>query len=135
MLFGHGRLFEKKTLTNAIDTLNFPSVADTYHLVDNDSLHILVPFPGESALFDELLQDARKHGITANWIQRAAPLTVESYACELVHKFCECLYFLDRDGAKFGCGWYALTDQDLYNSQKGLNLRSQLNVSVQKGVS
>ena len=115
-------------MVDAIETLDFPATAKAYRLIEEEQLQVLVPFSGESTLFWRLAEEARADGVTASWMRRAAPLTVHSYQRDRVKDLCEQLYVrTGKAGEKMGCNWYILGDPGLYDEQKGLLLKNELN--------
>ena len=57
----------------------FDEVAKLYRLIKKDAISILVPYGPMKHEFDTLAEEAGKRGLTAEWIRRAAPLTVSLY--------------------------------------------------------
>ena len=128
ILYGGGQIREKKELTDAIRSMDFPGVARAYRLIESDQLQILVPSPGEEELFRELSEDARTHGVTAPWMRRAAPLTVHSYHLNQVRNTCEPLFvYSGNPREKRDCNWYLLSNPALYDPKKGLQLSAEFN--------
>lgn len=59
-----------RELREAIEALDFPSVAALYRLIDQDAINVLVPY--DLATWDALRTELRTRGrLTAGWVQRA----------------------------------------------------------------
>ena len=122
ILFGGGQVREALSLTQAVEAVDFPAVAKAYRLIEDVQLQVLVPCPGEEALFGQLAEEGRR-GVTAGWMRRAAPLTVHSYRKKQVEDVCEPLYiFVGKERMRTASGWYILTNPALYDASCGLQL-------------
>lgn len=66
-----------KELMEYIEAGNFVETAKIYRLIDNNAVNVLVPYNAE--VFDELCDEARQNGISAKWISRARPYSINIY--------------------------------------------------------
>lgn len=67
-------------LDDALKRRSFVNVAKHYHLIDQRSINILVPYAEEITLFESLKKRLADDGrLTRQWIQDARPLTVSLY--------------------------------------------------------
>ncbi len=95
-LFGTFRGDTKsQALEKAIAQRDFPAVAQTYQLIEQRGLQVLVPYEGQRELYRKLRAEALEKGLTKALLRLAAPLTVTCYDRELAERICEPLYFVD----------------------------------------
>jgi CRISPR-associated helicase Cas3/CRISPR-associated endonuclease Cas3-HD len=67
-----------KELLEAIGRWGFPETAEHYRLIDQDAVNVLVPY--SAAAFAELAAKLKQAGkLTAGWVRRARPHTVNLY--------------------------------------------------------
>jgi CRISPR-associated endonuclease/helicase Cas3 len=57
----------------------FPEIARSYRLIEQDAVNVVVPYPEEMALFEELGRMAEKTGLTGEFIRKARALAVSLY--------------------------------------------------------
>ena len=81
-----------RALEKAIAERDFPAVAQTYRLIDQRGIQILVPYEGQKELYEKLRTEALKTGLTKALLKQAAPLMVTCYDRELAEQVCEPLY-------------------------------------------
>jgi CRISPR-associated helicase Cas3/CRISPR-associated endonuclease Cas3-HD len=70
---------QNKVLNEAITALDFPEVAKHYHLIDQNTIQVLVPWAERREEFDTLRNEAERVGISAKWMRRAQGLAVSIY--------------------------------------------------------
>jgi CRISPR-associated endonuclease/helicase Cas3 len=70
---------QNQTLNDAITALDFPEIAKSYRLIDQNVIQILVPWSGRYEEFQTLRAEAEQQGIGANWMRRAQGLAVSVY--------------------------------------------------------
>lgn len=66
-------------LTQAIQELDFPEIANAYRLIEHNAIQVLVPWMERRQEFDALRLEAEREGIDADWIRRAQRLAVSVY--------------------------------------------------------
>ncbi|MEW6236847.1 MAG: CRISPR-associated helicase Cas3' [Candidatus Omnitrophota bacterium] len=68
-----------ESLKNAIFTGDFPEIAKEYRLIKQNTINVLAPYGGCIDLFRSLRAEAEESGLSASWIRRSRPLTVNLY--------------------------------------------------------
>lgn len=68
-----------KKLYEYIKAGSFPYVAKEYKLIKKDALNVVVPYSGCMDVFESLLDEANKIGLTSKWIKRARPISINIY--------------------------------------------------------
>ncbi len=66
-------------LNQAITELDFVEIARHYHLIDQNTFQLLVPWGDRWSDFAALRSEAEREGITAGWMRRAQGLAVSVY--------------------------------------------------------
>lgn len=70
---------QNSELTNAIQALDFPEIAQQYRLIEHDAIQVLVPWSKRLSLYSELREEESKRGIGGEWIRRAQGIAVSVY--------------------------------------------------------
>ena len=83
---------KSRALEKAITERDFPAVSQTYRLIEQQGVQIIVPYEERKALYKKLHDEALKTGLTKSLLRMAAPLTVTCYDRELVEQVCEPLF-------------------------------------------
>lgn len=123
-LYGLSRPDEQNLdLSNAINCLDFPDIANRYRLIDQDAIQIVVPWKPCIAKYKELREQAAS-GINAKWMREAQTLSVSVYRPKRDHPAWGCLI-----PARFRRGgdsdeWFLLEDpnEKFYHDTLGLQL-------------
>jgi CRISPR-associated endonuclease/helicase Cas3 len=77
-LTGAGDHRKSKELITAVKDLDFVRIAELYRLIDQDAISVLVPYDLDA--YDALKAGLREAGhLTAGWIRRARPHTINLY--------------------------------------------------------
>lgn len=129
ILFANGDVKEKEALYRAIMDIDFHDVSKEYKLIEDTQAHVLVPFAEQEELFTDLADQARKNGVTLDWINKATPLAVNTYNEQQVKDNCEELYV--RIGKeKLKSGWYVLNNRQFYDIKKGLDFSADFDCII-----
>ena len=119
----------KETLNKAIMNIDFHSIAKEYKLIEDNQIHVLVPFTEQEDIFINLAEQGRKNGVTLDWINKATPLAVNTYDEQQVKDNCEELYV--RIGKeKLKSGWYVLNNRQFYDIKKGLDFSADFDCII-----
>jgi len=70
-------VLEHRGLNEAIQTRHFPDVRKHYHIIEQDSVNVLVAYDRER--YEELAREVRRDGLSRGWVARARPYTVSCY--------------------------------------------------------
>lgn len=70
---------QNAALTTAIQELDFVEIAKAYRLIEQNAIHVLVPWAGRLEEFQTLRTEADRQGINGNWMRRAQCLAVSVY--------------------------------------------------------
>jgi len=75
---GNGGIFFKNDAGKEVPFMNFVEVAMNYKVIPEGEINILVPHPmaGSKHLFDELMSEVRRDGVTNEWAEKARGLVV-----------------------------------------------------------
>ncbi len=68
-----------RDLLKAIANQNYREVAQGYRIIDEDFIHVVVPYQGALELFEQLADEVRSKGVSKSWVRRAQPLTISLY--------------------------------------------------------
>lgn len=122
-LFGRFRGDQKsEALEHAIAVRDFSTVSNTYRLIEQRGLQIIVPYEDQIELYQQLRIQALQKGLTKALLRQAAPLTVTCYDQKLVEHICEPLQFAGVHGTEKGdSGYYILLSgrESCYRSKLG----------------
>lgn len=110
----------RRALTEAITRQDFQAVAQEYRLIEQDCINVLVPYPGEIDLFQQLAREGRQTGITARWIQQARPLTVPLFRPKPTDSIVSYLEPLPVIGKHKAEDWFLYRDKSHYLEHLGL---------------
>ena len=90
-------------------------------LVDSGGVNIIVPYDQE--LFDLVLRQAHRDGLSPALMAKARPITVNSFDYKSVRDWCEPLPLRGRKGPRIpeNCNWFALGGMACYDKNTGLN--------------
>lgn len=117
---------DKKELTAAISEHDFAAAEKYYHFIPQTGVNVLVPYwdrkgNRETVLFEELAAEARKKGISKDWMRRAAPITVTSYREDKLKALAEQCFIMRKGKKELIGGWYILLDGQFYDERSGLH--------------
>jgi CRISPR-associated endonuclease/helicase Cas3 len=108
---------EDRDLREAIQTRHFPNVRKHYHIIEEDSVNVLVAYDREH--YQELAAEVRADGLSRGWVWRARPHSVSCYRDGA--KVMEAVPLKDRAPS----GDWFLYDRN-YNSATGLQVPKEL---------
>ena len=95
---------------------------EEYKLIDSTGVQVIVPWDEELELFCSLQEEYERTGLTRDFIRRARPLTVSSFAEDKVQESCISLLFRTYErGREVRTNWYLLGNQKCYHEKLGLN--------------
>lgn len=112
----------KKELTDAIKLQDFVEVSQYYHVIDQDTINVLVPY--DKAAYNSLKAEALNEGLSRQWIMKARPYTVSLFRPSKVD---DPLYLslesikLQFNKEEESKEWYIYTKEGDYDPQTGLN--------------
>ncbi|MEW6521265.1 MAG: CRISPR-associated endonuclease Cas3'' [Thermodesulfobacteriota bacterium] len=118
---------QNKELAEALEAVDFASVAREYRLIDQAAIQVLVPYAPCRGRFEELRQQQNMEGISARWIREAQGLAVSIFRPRPDHPAWEVLIPAKlRYGKGESDEWYILEDRsgelELYDDVFGLRL-------------
>ena len=105
-------------LKDAIERLDFEKTADLYRLIDQDAINVVVPW--DPAAFQALSHDlSQSSRLTAHWIRRARPHTVNLYRPKTHDPLWAYLNPASRSQKKEDPreDWFLLLGKDLYDRE------------------
>lgn len=113
---------DKEKLKRALEDRDYRKVQEAYRLIESRGVQVIVPWKDELKLFYTLREEYEKTGLTQDWIRRARPLTVSSFAEDKVRECSIPLLFrtYGRE-SEVQTGWYLLENQECYHEKLGLN--------------
>lgn len=88
---------KSRKLEKAISERDFSAVCETYRLIEQRGIQIIVPYEGHREAYQSIRASAIQTGLTKSLLRQCAPLTVTSYDRESVERVCEPLYFAGDD--------------------------------------
>lgn len=113
---------DKEKLKKAIQDRDYKKVQEEYKLIDSTGVQVIVPWDEELELFRSLQEEYERTGLTRDFIRRARPLTVSSFAEDKVQESCISLLFRTYErGREVRTNWYLLGNQECYHEKLGLN--------------
>ncbi len=113
---------DKEKLKKAIQDRDYKKVQEEYKLIDSTGVQVIVPWDEELELFCSLQEEYERTGLTRDFIRRARPLTVSSFAEDKVQESCISLLFRTYErGREVRTNWYLLGNQKCYHEKLGLN--------------
>lgn len=107
-------------LVSAIEAHDFVEAERQYRFIPQAGVDVLVPYQGEKALYDDLVSEAQEKGISADWMRRAAPLTVSCYREDKLRDLAEPCMLYSRGRRIPVPGRYLLYDPSFYDAATGL---------------
>ena len=118
------RLKGADKLNEAIKAQDYAGVEENYRIIKNDGVQVLVPYEPENNRFEQLKTEALEHGVTAEWMRKAAPLCVTVYANDDFNRYAEHLYFAGkRNEAMQPSGYWVLRRKEDYHMDTGVQLK------------
>lgn len=108
-------------LRNAVTSHDFPEIADSYRLIDNRAVNVLVPYDLE--VYAELARQARERGISAGWVKRARNHAVSVFNPQTLQGMLEPVpLFPAGRGGEMGEravaeDWFILLDEAAYDRE------------------
>lgn len=128
---------QNTALSEAIQALHFPEIAQRYRLIEQDAIQIVVPWSQRIDEYEQLREQSMR-GIDARWIARAQTLAVSIYRPKPGHPAWGCLpkaATLRRGGESDE--WYVLEDPNrldptlrMYDDTLGLRLPDSQQVMI-----
>lgn len=112
---------DKPKLVDAIAKHDFEKAEKEYKFIPQSGANVLVPYSGESGLFDELVSQAHSGGISPEWMKRAAAITVSCYREDKLRDIAEQCFMLYKGKSYDVPGWYILHDKNFYDNKTGLH--------------
>lgn len=70
---------QDKELAEAIQSKDFPRIAEKYRLIEQDAIQVLVPWRARLDRFEKLRDEMDRDGIHAGWMRRAQGLAVSVF--------------------------------------------------------
>jgi CRISPR-associated endonuclease Cas3-HD len=123
-LYDLTKLGLKAELEQAIEARNYVEVARHYRLIEEDSINVLVPYchpETEWAEFETLVEQVRDRGITADWIRRARPYSVNVFRpkspADPIYAYLENITVADGKPSE---DWFIYTVKEHYDPLLGL---------------
>ena len=118
----HNDRSREDPLTESIQALDFPRVAQEYRLIPSAQVNVLVPY--DSGVFHRLRQEVLQSGLTAGWVRRARPHSVAIFRPPAEAPVWSSLESVPiRPNGESG-DWFILRDPDLYHPVVGFTLPS-----------
>jgi CRISPR-associated endonuclease/helicase Cas3 len=112
---------EDPDLVNAIQAKHFPLVRKHYRIIDQDSVNVLVPY--DSDRYEDLAEDARRGGLSRDWVVRARPHAVGCFRLATATAMVEPVRLKDRTPSG---DWFVYLDERHYHARTGLHIPSEL---------
>ena len=109
---------QNANLKDAINGIDFPEIAKTYRIIEQNAIQVLVPWADRFDAFESLRAEADKNGITAGWMRRAQGLAVSVYRTKDGPPAWAIPAKLRRGG--YSDEWFVL-EGDFYDDVIGLN--------------
>jgi CRISPR-associated endonuclease/helicase Cas3 len=114
---------EDRLLLEAIRSKHFPNVRKYYHIIEQDSVNVLVAYDRER--YEELAEEARQKGLSRDWVMRARPYTVSCFRRDTATAMVEPVRLRDRDRTPSDDWFLYLLDKH-YDPQTGLCIPKEL---------
>lgn len=108
---------ETPELKNAIDSSNFPRVADEYRLIRDDCINVVVPYPPELDIYQQLL--ARRQHPNRRWFQSAREVCVSVFRPKQERPIWDHLLPIEREGKAIH-DWFLYRTPEHYHPDLGL---------------
>jgi CRISPR-associated helicase Cas3/CRISPR-associated endonuclease Cas3-HD len=108
----------KKELLEAIQRQDFVEAAQLYRIIPKDAINVLVPYNVEA--FEVLADEARKEGLSRNWVARARPYSVSLFRPRLDDPIRSSLEPIPIAKGAFSEEWFIYSAQEHYDSMTGL---------------
>jgi len=117
---------EAAEIRNRIQVNDFAGTADRYHLIDGPSMQVLVPYSAEMELYRSLVVEARRAGISRDWVRRAQPLSVGMFPLrkESLGSFVEPVSGFRGEVTN----WWICRETEHYHPAFGLDVPEQLDL-------
>lgn len=117
---------DSQSITEAVQSLDFPRIAEEYKLIPASQVNVLVPF--DDGAFTQLREEVLAEGLTPGWIRRARPYSVAIFRPPHGAPVWSSLESVkirpQREGeAK---DWFLLRDRSLYHPVVGFSVPSNL---------
>lgn len=117
-----------RSLSEAIDAMDFPRIAELYRIIDQDAIQIVVPWAGGLAKY-EALKEKADNGVDRQWMTQAQPLAVSAYRPAPDHPVWQWLLPVRFRRGGQSDEWFVLDDpksadpqRRLYDDMLGLRL-------------
>ena len=116
--YGDGDL---QKLRDALQNEQFDKVEASYKLIDNKGVQVIVPYEGQSELYDRIKAEYDAAGLTGKLIHLARSVTVSCFDERSVRLNCEPLLFRSPEMSERGeTGYYLLGNGRFYKKDLGL---------------
>jgi CRISPR-associated endonuclease/helicase Cas3 len=122
-----------KELFDFVKAGAFPEIAQTYRLIEQDAINILVPYEPYFDQYQRLGELADKSGLTRDWIKQARPLTVSLYRPKPDDPLWDALLPVQqfrRGRRETQEDWFIYAVKKHYHPRLGLNPPGELNVWI-----
>lgn len=109
-------------LRAAIENEDFAATEKAYRMIEQRGVQVIVPYAAERALFTRIRDALDAHGVTAELLRQARPLTVSTFDIQAVERHCEqlCYHSPEDGGSRVPTGFYLLGDPAFYSDKQGL---------------
>ncbi|MGC9973515.1 MAG: CRISPR-associated endonuclease Cas3'' [Bryobacteraceae bacterium] len=112
---------EHRPLLEAIQTRDFPEVRKHYRIIEQDSVNVLVAYDRER--YEELAEEARRKGLSRDWVMRARPHTVSCFRRATATAMVEPVRLKDRTPSG---DWVLYLCHKHYHPGTGLHIPTEL---------
>ena len=117
---------ESDKLKKAIENSDYEEIEKEYKLIKNaDMIKVIVPYKNQIEVYNEIIDEVVKNGLTNELIKKAIPITLNIYRDrkkeEKLSKIYYCIYSKKQQNES---GWYFLGSdiENAYNDKLGLDL-------------
>jgi len=112
---------EHRPLLEEIQTRDFPEVRKHYRIIEQDSVNVLVAYDRER--YEELAEEARRKGLSRDWVMRARPHTVSCFRRATATAMVEPVRLKDRTPSG---DWVLYLCHKHYHPGTGLHIPTEL---------
>ncbi|WP_198322783.1 MULTISPECIES: CRISPR-associated helicase Cas3' [Methylococcus] len=111
----------------------FPEIAQTYRLIEQDTINVVVPYAARLDLFTALQEMADTEGLNARWIKKARPLSISLFRPKADDPVWDGLIPVQNKpqrGKKSQEDWFIATVPEHYHPQLGYQPPTGLNLWI-----
>jgi CRISPR-associated endonuclease/helicase Cas3 len=103
-------------LEGFIKSQNYKEFAEAYRLIENDAVNVVVPY---NQAAKDLMQEARQHGISPNWMRRVRGYTVSVYLKKNqgTPEYLEPIKYRFGKNNDFSENWFLCVEQNPFTQQ------------------